>query len=84
LFVSLQNIYKVYPFPFSWIELYNLRNADYAVAASEEIRDVLVRKGFDKDRLLVIPYGVDHLIYRRVEMPELKSKLRLDNLLLDI
>jgi glycosyltransferase involved in cell wall biosynthesis len=79
LFVSLQNIYKVYPFPFSWIERYNLRNADYAVAASEEIRDVLVRKGFGKEQLSVIPYGVDHLIYRRMEMPELKSKLRLDN-----
>ena len=79
MFVSLQNIYKVYPFPFSWIERYNLENADYAVAASEEIRDILARKGFGKDRLSVVPYGVDHLIYRRIEMPELKHKLRLDN-----
>ncbi len=79
LFVSLQNIYKVYPFPFSWIERHNLENADYAVAASEEIRDILVRKGFGEDRLSVVPYGIDHLIYRRIEMPELKSKLRLDN-----
>jgi len=79
MFVSLQNIYKVYPFPFSWIERYNLENADYAVAASEEIKDILVRKGFGKDRLSVVPYGVDHLIYCRMEMPELKSELRLDN-----
>ena len=79
MFVSLQNIYKVYPFPFSWIERYNLENADYAVAASEEIRDILARKGFGKDRLSVVPYGVDHLIYCRIEMPELKPKLRLDN-----
>ena len=79
MFVSLQNIYKVYPFPFSWIERYNLENADYAVAASEEIRDILARKGFGKDRLSVVPYGVDHLIFCRIEMPELKSKLRLDN-----
>jgi glycosyltransferase involved in cell wall biosynthesis len=79
MFVSLQNIYKVYPFPFSWIERYNMENADYAVAASEEIRDILVRKGFGKDRLSVVPYGVDHLIYCRMEMPELKSGLRLDN-----
>jgi glycosyltransferase involved in cell wall biosynthesis len=79
MFVSLQNIYKVYPFPFSWIERYNLENADYAVAASEEISDILDRKGFGKNRLSVVPYGVDHLIYRRTEMPELKSKLRLDN-----
>ena len=41
MFVSLQNIYKMYPFPFSWIEKYNMKNADYAVAASDEIRNVL-------------------------------------------
>jgi len=79
LFVSLQNIYKKYPFPFSWIERYNMENADYAVAASEEIRNVLVMKGFGKERISVIPYGVDHLKYSRMEMLELKSKLRLDN-----
>jgi len=79
MFVSLQNIYKVYPLPFSWIERYNLENADYAVVASEEIRSVLVKKGFGKERISAVPYGVDHLIYCRMEMPELKSKLRLDN-----
>ncbi len=54
LFVSLQNIYKIYPFPFSWIEKYNMKNADYAVAVSDEIRDVLIRKGFDKEHIVII------------------------------
>jgi glycosyltransferase involved in cell wall biosynthesis len=79
LFVSLQNIYKTYPFPFSWIEKYNMKNADCAVAVSDEIRDVLVRKGLGKELIPVIPYGVDHLMYRKTESQKLKSKLGLDS-----
>ncbi|MBC8552877.1 MAG: glycosyltransferase [Candidatus Brocadiales bacterium] len=79
MFVSLQNIYKTYPFPFSWMEGYNLKNADYAVAVSDEIRNVLMRKGFAKEQIPVIPYGVDHLMYRAIESQKLKSKLGLDS-----
>ncbi len=79
LFVSLQNIYKKYPFPFSWIEKYNMKNTDYAVAVSEEIRDVLVRKGFGKEQIPVVPYGVDHLMYCKTESQKLKSELRLNS-----
>jgi glycosyltransferase involved in cell wall biosynthesis/SAM-dependent methyltransferase len=79
LFVSLQNIYKTYPFPFSWMEGYNIRNADYAVAVSDEIRNVLIRKGLSKEKCPVIPYGVDHLVYRAMESQKLKSKLGLDS-----
>ncbi len=78
LFVSLQNIYKKYPFPFSWIEGYNLRNTDYAVAVSEEIKDVLVRKGFTNEKISIIPYGIDPLLYRKMESTELRSRLRLE------
>ncbi len=79
MFISLQNIYKKYPFPFSWIEKYNMKNADCAVAVSDEIRDVLVRKGLDKEQISVIPYGVDHLVYRNTESQKLESKLELDS-----
>ena len=78
LFVSLQNIYKKYPFPFSWIEGYNLRNTDYAVAVSEEIKDVLVKKGFTNEKISIIPYGIDPLLYRKMESTELRSRLRLE------
>jgi len=77
MFVSLQNIYKIYPFPFSWIEKYNMKTADYAVAVSDEIRDILIRKGLDKARIPVIPYGVDHLMYRKMESAELRTRLHL-------
>jgi len=79
MFVSLQNIYKIYPFPFSWIEKYNMKNADYAVAVSDEIRDVLVMKGINKEQIPVIPYGVDHLMYRKTESQKLRSKLGLNS-----
>ena len=79
MFVSLQNIYKIYPFPFSWIEKYNIKNADCAVAVSNEIRDVLIRKGLCKEQIPVIPYGVDHLMYRKIKSQKLKSKLMLDS-----
>jgi len=79
IFVSLQNIYKKYPFPFSWIEKYNMKNADCAVAVSDEIRDVLIRKGLGKEKIPVIPYGVDHLMYRKIRSQKLKSKFGLDS-----
>ncbi len=79
MYVSLQNIYKIYPFPFSWIEKYNTKNADYAVAVSGEIRDVLVKKGLDKGHIPVVPYGVDHLMYRKIKSQKLKSKLGMDS-----
>ena len=79
MFVSLQNIYKIYPFPFSWIEKYNMQNADYVVAVSDEIKSVLIRKGLGKGQIPVIPYGVDHLMCRKTESQKLKSKFRLDS-----
>ena len=77
LFVTLQNIYKEYPFPFSWIERYNLEKTDYAIAGSKEVKNILVRKGFANDRISIIPQGTDTLLFRKIESTELRSKLRL-------
>lgn len=78
LFVTWQNIYKDYPFPFSWLERYSLKNADYAIAGNESISNVLVRKGFDKDRISLIPLGTDTLLFRKMEPTELRSRLHLE------
>ena len=56
-----------------------MKNADYAVAVSDEIRNVLIRKGLGKEQIPVIPYGVDHLMYRKTESQKLESKLGLDS-----
>jgi glycosyltransferase involved in cell wall biosynthesis len=78
LFVSWQNIYKEYPFPFSWIEGYNLEKTDYAIAGSKEVKDILIRKGFASDCISIIPLGTDPLLFCRMESTELRSRLRLE------
>ena len=78
LFVTWQNIYKKYPFPFSWLERDNLKNADYAIAGNESISNILVRKGFDKERISLIPLGTDTLLFRKMDSTELRSRLRLE------
>jgi glycosyltransferase involved in cell wall biosynthesis len=78
LFVTWQNIYKKYPFPFSQIEKYNLENADYAIAGSNEVRKVLVRKGFDNKQISMIPLGADTMMFHKMESTELRSKLQLE------
>ena len=78
LFVTWQNIYKEYPFPFSWLERYNLKNADYAIAGNKSISDTLMRKGFDKERISLIPLGTDTLLFRKNDSTELRSRLNLE------
>ena len=78
LFVTWQNIYKKYPFPFSRIERYNLKNADYAIAGSKEVKNVLAGKGFDNKRISEIPLGVDTTMFHKIESTELMSKLCLE------
>ncbi|MFQ5788748.1 MAG: glycosyltransferase family 4 protein, partial [Thermodesulfobacteriota bacterium] len=75
LFVTWQNIYKEYPFPFSWIERYNLGKSDYAIAGSKEVKNILVRKGFANERISIIPLGTDTLLFRKMESTELRSRL---------
>jgi len=55
-----------------------LRNTDYAIAVSEEIQDVLVRKGFTNEKISIIPYGIDPLLFRKIESTKLRSRLRLE------
>lgn len=74
----MQNIYKRYPFPFSWLERYNLKNANYAIAGSNEVRKVLVRKGFDTKRISLIPLGTDTMMFHKMESTELRSNLQLE------
>ncbi|MEI6871227.1 MAG: glycosyltransferase family 4 protein [Verrucomicrobiota bacterium] len=44
---SEQNIRKRFPPPFSWLESYTFRNADYAVGRSSGVLRVLHEKGFE-------------------------------------
>jgi glycosyltransferase involved in cell wall biosynthesis len=64
LFFTWQNLKRTYPFPFSSIESYNLKKADYAIAGNQEAVEVWRGKGY-KGPIRVIPqFGVDPEIYK--------------------
>lgn len=52
-----QNIYKNFPFPFSYFEKFTLKNADLIIARSIEAKAVIQKKGFKK-QVEVIPNGI--------------------------
>ena len=55
---SSQNLYKRFPFPFSEIEAFVMRQATVVIARSEEIKQVLLQKGCSRP-IHIIPHGVD-------------------------
>jgi hypothetical protein len=46
LFFTWQNLNRSYPFPFNWIERYNLRCARFGIAGNHEAMDVWRAKGY--------------------------------------
>ena len=67
VFFSWQNIQRRYPPPFSWGERWVLRQADYALAGTDEAAAVLRRKGYS-GRLRVIPqFGTSPTLFRPPE-----------------
>ena len=63
VFFSWQNLLRRYPFPFSRLERYVLRNADYCIAGNRESSEVWRAKGY-RGPLAVIPqFGIDPDLY---------------------
>ena len=54
IIVSNQNLNKKYPFPFSWIESFCLRNTDLYLGVTESVTRVWAAKGMPKDKLAVL------------------------------
>jgi len=67
VFFTWQNIHRRYPPPFSLIESYNLRNADYAIAGNAEAVRVLRAKGYRGPARVIPQFGVDPEIYQVVD-----------------
>jgi glycosyltransferase involved in cell wall biosynthesis len=59
LFVTWQNLYRRYPEPFAWMERYNYRHADYALAANQDAAEVLRRKGYRGPAAVFPQFGAD-------------------------
>src|SRR6266699_1167362 len=67
LFFTWQNLYRNYPPPFRYLELYNYRHAAAALAGNRDAAEVLRRKG-DTGPISIIPqFGFDTDIYQRSE-----------------
>ncbi len=76
VFQTNQNLEKRYPPPFCWIEQASYRTASFALAFSEEARQVLFRKGL-KRASKVVPYGIDISQFRPLPNSFLRCKLGL-------
>jgi glycosyltransferase involved in cell wall biosynthesis len=61
-----QNLQRRYPPPFRWIEAYNLRHADCALAGNRDATTVLRAKGFAGPVAVVPQFGVDPAVFRPV------------------
>lgn len=67
LFFTWQNIYKRYPFPFSYFEKYNFRNSSAAIAGNREAVEVLRKKGFEKEIFEIPQFGVDPARFKKMD-----------------
>ncbi len=67
LFFTWQNIYKKYPFPFSYFEKFNFRNSSAAIAGNREAAEVLRKKGFEKDIFEIPQFGVDPDRFKKMD-----------------
>lgn len=76
IFRIVENIVQSWPFPFSRIEPYVIRQSDGAVAAGKEASSVLTNKGYARF-IPIIPFAVDPNLFSKRDVGKLKNKLNL-------
>ena len=74
LFFTWQNLDRRYPFPFSWIEQYNLRHASFGIAGNHEAVAVWRAKGYTGPMSVIPQFGVDPDIFKPVNKAEAESR----------
>lgn len=75
VFFNWQNIYKIFPWPFSAMERYTMASASACLAGSSEVKEVLLKKGCRIPIYVIPQFGVDTKIFYRNPQPELKKKI---------
>jgi glycosyltransferase involved in cell wall biosynthesis len=63
LWFTWQNLNRRYPIPFRWIERYNLRHVDYAIAGSAGAAEIWREKGYAGPLAVIPQFGVDPGIF---------------------
>lgn len=79
LFFTWQNIYKKYPFPFSYFERFNFRNASAALAGNHEAVEVLKKKGFKKEIFEIPQFGVDTDRFKKMDDTRAREQVGIKN-----
>ena len=74
LFFTWQNLDRRYPPPFNWFERIVYRACSVAIAGNAEARDVLVRKGYRGEIVILPQFGVDPAIFRPHEQSENRAE----------
>lgn len=64
LFFSWQNIRRRYPPPFGWGERWVYRNADYALAGTDDAAEVLRAKGYAGPVATIPQFGTDDALFQ--------------------
>ncbi|HXH48146.1 MAG TPA: glycosyltransferase [Terriglobia bacterium] len=78
VFFSWQNLMKRYPPPFNFFEHWVFDKALAAIAGSEEVLEIMRRRGFSKPVSVIPQFGVDPSRFRRQEAETLRRKLGLN------
>lgn len=77
LWFSWQNLMRRYPPPFSWMERYNLRHADYALVGSHAAADVWRAKGCTAPMAVIPQFGVDPDLFQPPREPRTSSPIHI-------
>ena len=77
LWFSWQNLLRRYPPPFSWMEQYNLRHVDYALAGSQTAAAVWRQKGYAGPLAVIPQFGVDPEIFLPLDEPRAVGALHM-------
>jgi len=77
LFFTWQNLFRRYPPPFRWFERTVYRACPAAIAGNAEAQDVLARKGYRGEIVVLPQFGVDPTIFRpHEEMEDREERIR--------
>ncbi len=77
LWFSWQNLWRRYPPPFAWMERYNLRHVDHAIAGSQTAAAVWRQKGYAGPLAVIPQFGVDPEIFFPPDVPQAADALHI-------
>lgn len=77
LWFSWQNLLRRYPWPFSWLERYNLTHSDHAIVGSQTAAQVWRQKGYVGPLAVIPQFGVDPELFAPPATPRPAAPLQI-------